>query len=108
MVSLRREEWDELTLAEKRAHLIAEEKNVFGHDVKHDRQGRPIEQGIGSASQPSANHFAALATAEGPEVARRQLDAAVKAGTFSPGRVASTRQMIDAIDREIAAKEEKF
>lgn len=33
----------------------AAEKNVFGVDVKHDRQGNPIEQGIGSPSQPSRN-----------------------------------------------------
>ena len=30
-------------------------QNVFGHDHKTDRHGEPIEQGIGSPSQPSAN-----------------------------------------------------
>jgi hypothetical protein len=59
MVALRREEWDELSPEEKREHLIAEEKNVFGYDFKRDKHGRPIEQGIGSASQPSMNHFRA-------------------------------------------------
>ncbi len=96
MVSLRREEWDELTPEEKKLHLIREEKNVFGDNVQHDRHGHPIEVGIGSASQPTANHFAAMATYEGVDVARQKLDAAVKAGTFSPGHVASTKAMIDA------------
>lgn len=36
-------------------YLENEEKAVFGHDVKHDRHGNPIEQGVGSASQPSRN-----------------------------------------------------
>jgi hypothetical protein len=42
-------------------HLIAEEKAVFGADVKHDRKGNPIEDGIGSALQPSANSVEAYA-----------------------------------------------
>jgi hypothetical protein len=100
MVSLRREEWDELTPAEKRAHLVQEEKNVFGHDVKHDRHGNPIEVGIGSKSQPSANHFRALATAEGPSVAEKEMAAAIKAGTFSPDAAAVARKQIaDAVAR---------
>jgi hypothetical protein len=36
-------------------YLKAEEKQVFGVDVQHDKHGRPIEKGIGSASQPSRN-----------------------------------------------------
>lgn len=35
------------------------EKQVFGHDVKHDRHGEPIEQGKGSAAQPSRNSLEA-------------------------------------------------
>lgn len=35
------------------------EKQVFGHDVRHDRHGEPIEQGKGSASQPSRNSLEA-------------------------------------------------
>jgi hypothetical protein len=41
-----------------------ERKNVYGHDYRTDRQGRPIQQGIGSESNPSGNHFAALRKAE--------------------------------------------
>jgi hypothetical protein len=100
MVALRREEWDELSPEEKREHLIMEEKNVFGYDVRHDKHGRPIEQGIGSASQPSMNHFRALAAAEGAEVAEKAIADARKAGTFSPERAADAQRAIaDAIKR---------
>ena len=40
-------------------YLAATEKQVFGHDVKHDRHGNPIEQGKGSAAQPSRNSLEA-------------------------------------------------
>lgn len=43
-------------------YLKAEEKAVFGVDVKHDRHGNPIEQGIGSAQQPSRNSIEAYKT----------------------------------------------
>jgi hypothetical protein len=99
MVSLRREEWDELTPEEKREHLILEEKNVFGHDVKHDRHGRPIEQGIGSPSQPSMNHFRALGAAEGAEVAEKAIADARKNG-WEPERAAEAQRALeDAIKR---------
>ena len=49
----------------KRAELL----NVFGHDVKFDRQGRPIEQGIGSIGNESHNHFLALEKYEGKAAA---------------------------------------
>jgi hypothetical protein len=95
MVTLRREEWDELTPEEKRAHLIAEERAVFGADVKHDKHGNPIEQGIGARGHETANHFRALATDEGVEVAEKQMAAAVKAGTFSPGGAAAAQREIE-------------
>lgn len=60
MVTKTREEWDEMSPAEKREHLIAEEKNVFGHNVKHDRHGNPIEQGFGSKKQPTRQHVEAI------------------------------------------------
>ena len=37
----------------------AREANVFGRDHKKDRQGNPIEQGIGSAANQTANSLAA-------------------------------------------------
>jgi hypothetical protein len=86
VVALRQEEWDELSPEEKKLHRAAEAKNVFGADHKTDRHGRPIEQGIGSASQPSLNHFQALAAAEGQDVADAEMAKAVKAGTWPPKR----------------------
>jgi len=38
-------------------------KTVFGHDVKFDDKGRPIEQGIGAPGHETMNHYAALAKA---------------------------------------------
>jgi hypothetical protein len=99
MVSLRREEWDELTPEEKRAHLIMEEKNVFGHDVKHDKHGRPIEQGIGSASQPSMNHFRNLAASEGSEIAQKAIEQARKNGWAPEKAAEAQRQLEDQIKR---------
>ena len=55
MVTLRAEEWEELSPEEKKLHLIQEEKNVFGANVEHDKHGRPIETGIGSPW--SIKHF---------------------------------------------------
>jgi hypothetical protein len=87
VVALKREEWDELNDAEKREHMIAEAKNVFGHDAKKDpRTGKYIEQGFGSASQPTEQHFQALAVAEGQEVADKARAEAMKRGTFPPKR----------------------
>ena len=60
MVTKTREEWDDMTTAEKREHLAQEEKNVFGHDVKHDRHGDPVEQGLGGPLQPTAQHVEAI------------------------------------------------
>jgi hypothetical protein len=42
----------------------AERKNVFGFNYATDKDGQPIQQGIGSKSNPSINHYAALRKAE--------------------------------------------
>lgn len=57
------EEMDELRAqgaSAVKAYCDAELKNVFGFDVIFDAEGRPVERGIGSALQPTANHFAAM------------------------------------------------
>jgi hypothetical protein len=41
------------------AYELAEEKNVFGADFQRDAKGRPIERGIGSAHNMTANAVAA-------------------------------------------------
>lgn len=45
-------------------HELAKAHNVFGHDAVKDRNGRYIEQGIGSKGHETANHFQALKKAE--------------------------------------------
>jgi hypothetical protein len=82
MVTLRADELAELTPEEKRIHFENEAKNVFGHDYKRDKHGRPIEQGIGSAQQVTEAHLQALAKAEGQEVADRARADAIKRGTL--------------------------
>jgi hypothetical protein len=99
MVALRREEWDELSPEEKREHLILEEKNVFGYDVKHDRHGNPVEQGFGSPSNPSANSFRALAASEGAEIAAKQIEIARKNGWAPEKAAEAQRQLEDQIKR---------
>jgi len=39
--------------------------DVFGVGFKTDSQGRPIEQGIGSAAQPTEQHLKAIERYEG-------------------------------------------
>ena len=46
-----------------------EEVNVFGAGFKRDRNGRPVEQGIGAPGNESVNHFLALEKAEGKAAA---------------------------------------
>ena len=42
----------------------SEAKNVFGADARKDRNGKFIEQGIGSKGHETLNHFTALLRAE--------------------------------------------
>lgn len=67
---LQLEEMDEKERAEYFAPAAVKRREeiarlvVFGHDHKTDAHGKPIEQGIGSAANPTANHWAALLVAE--------------------------------------------
>jgi hypothetical protein len=45
-------------------HEEAKAKATFGHDYKRDRNGKPIEQGVGSPGNESINHFISLKKAE--------------------------------------------
>ena len=69
MTTLSPEEWAILSPEQRTEHKKAELLNVFGHDVKFDRNGKPIEQGLGSASNPTVQHFQALERAEGKAAA---------------------------------------
>jgi hypothetical protein len=42
----------------------AEARNVYGADAKKDRNGKYLEQGVGSRGHESLNHFTALLRAE--------------------------------------------
>jgi hypothetical protein len=44
-------------------------KRVFGHDYKTDRNGKPIETGIGAPGNESEHHFAAILKYEGKAAA---------------------------------------
>lgn len=66
MVTKTQEEFDAMSHEERKAHFAAEEKIVFGNDVKH-RKGVPIEQGVGSAGHETANHFTAILKYQGDE-----------------------------------------
>jgi hypothetical protein len=48
-----------------RLGLAANETAVWGFDYKTDRQGRPIQQGVGSPGHETGNHFAAIRRWEG-------------------------------------------
>ena len=50
-------------LSDQELQAIADKANAeatFGFDHKVDKAGNPIQQGIGSADNPSTNHLAAL------------------------------------------------
>lgn len=72
MVTKTQEEWDSMTPTEQKAHLIEEEKIVFGTDFKKVK-GHPVEQGIGSPGRETANHFAAIRKYEGEEAHKKAL-----------------------------------
>jgi hypothetical protein len=78
MVTLTIEEFDELTPAERKAHLANEEKIVFGADAPKQK-GKPVEQGIGSPGNENENHFAAIEKYEGKTVADAARAAAAQA-----------------------------
>jgi hypothetical protein len=46
-----------------------ERRHVFGDNYKTDRQGRPIESGLGSPGNETFQHFQALERAEGKAAA---------------------------------------
>jgi hypothetical protein len=67
MVTLSPSEFELLTPDERKAHLAAEEKIVFGQTFQRDRNGAPIEVGIGSPGRESVNHMQSILKYEGRE-----------------------------------------
>jgi hypothetical protein len=75
-VTLSEEELETYTVMIEQGQLPADwldryeegvKKNVFGHDYKTDRNGNPIEQGLGSANNQTANSIAAYKKYCNPE-----------------------------------------
>jgi hypothetical protein len=56
-----------------------EEVNVFGVGFRRDRNGRPIEQGLGSPANPTEQSFRALERSEGAAAAASARQKANKA-----------------------------
>ena len=54
---------------EKRAYLEGEAVATFGVGYRKDKQGRPIEHGIGAPGNETEQHYVALAKREGQAVA---------------------------------------
>ncbi len=54
------QEIDAMSPAELKAYRRGQEDIVYGGDAPRDARGRPVEQGIGSALQPTENHVQAL------------------------------------------------
>jgi hypothetical protein len=87
MVALRYEELAELSEDERKAHWINEAKNVYGHDHKTDRHGKPVEQGLGSKQNPTIQSMSALLAAEGVDAYNRAVAECTKLGTWPPPNV---------------------
>ena len=60
MVTLTEGELAEKTPAERKAHFAAEERTVFGNEIRRDGKGRPIEVGHGAPGHETSNHWAAM------------------------------------------------
>jgi hypothetical protein len=67
MVTKTIEEMEALTPEERVAHFAAEEKIVFGQNFQRDRNGIPVENGVGAPGRESLNHLTALRKYEGED-----------------------------------------
>ena len=69
MTTRTQEELALMSPEEIKVYLEEETKAVFGHNYRRDRQGKPIEDGIGSPLNPGPNHYGAIEKYEGAEAA---------------------------------------
>ena len=60
------------------------DRRVFGTDVKYDRHGNPIEQGLGSSQHPTVQSMNVLLSTEGQDAYDRAIAEATKAGKWPP------------------------
>lgn len=78
MVTKTQEEWDLMDENERKAHLLAEEKTVFGRTRSDEPafkkvKGVPQEMGVGSPGRETNNHFSAIRKYEGEEAHQEAL-----------------------------------
>jgi hypothetical protein len=65
-------------LSAEQIHAMATEandRNVYGVDAKRDRNGKWIQQGIGSPGHETSNHFASIRRYQGEEAWRKEVAA---------------------------------
>jgi hypothetical protein len=62
-----------------KAHFQKEREHVFGVGYRTDKNGKPVEQGIGAPGNESEQHFQALQKYEGKAVADAARAKAAKA-----------------------------
>jgi hypothetical protein len=74
------EELAEMTSEQRKAHFLKEEEIVFGVGFQRDKQGRPVEVGIGSSSQQTHNHLVALEKERARQDERKAILLAVAKG----------------------------
>jgi hypothetical protein len=85
--------------ATRRAYEAVAEENVFGRGFQRDAAGRPIETGIGSPANRSAQHLAALqAEAE----RRAALRAAALAAPPAGSDPVALQKQIDELKAQLA------
>jgi hypothetical protein len=73
-------------------------QEVFGHDYRTDAAGNPVEQGKGSAAQPTQQHL--MAKQIGEDAARSR---GMRAGYTPALEGAFDPRIQDQIDRAVAA-----
>jgi hypothetical protein len=79
MVTLTQEERSGMTVEELKVHQADEELTVFGRNklgepaFKRDRDGKPVEQGVGSPGNEGQNHFASIRKYEGEEAYQKAI-----------------------------------
>lgn len=78
MVTKTQEEWDAMDRDERKAHMIEEEKIVFGQDFKKVK-GKPVEQGVGAPGHETPNHLNAIRKYEGEDAYKAALARVKKA-----------------------------
>jgi hypothetical protein len=84
MVHRTYEELSEMDDDERAFYFEQERKAVFGDSYKLGRDGKPVEQGIGSKSQPTIQSMAALLAAEGVDSYQRAVKEATARGVWPP------------------------